>query len=102
MTPRLLITAALTIAALAPAGTSAADTTIAADPAADEVSALDGKVVWVSGKSGHQVLKGVQGPPEAKAYRSVDLGRDARGKLVLTYLRCRTFSHCTAFRDDLA
>src|SRR3954453_2478546 len=98
MTLRLLITLAL----LAPATASAADTTVAADPLADQVTALDGKVVWVSGASGPQVLKGLAGPPaEAKAYRAIDLGHDAGGKLVLTYLRCRTFSHCTAYRDDL-
>jgi hypothetical protein len=54
MTARILI--ALTIAALAPAGASAADTTVAADPLAQDVTALGGTVVWVSGKSGHQVL----------------------------------------------
>ena len=86
---------------LAPAPASAADTTIAADPLADQVTALGGKVVWVTGASGHQRLAGVPSPPATKAYRSVDLGRDSNGRLVLTYLRCRTFSHCTAFRDDL-
>jgi hypothetical protein len=103
MTPRQLITTALTVATLAPAAAaSAADTTIAADPLADQLTALDGKVVWVTGKAGHQTLMGVPSPPEAKAYRSIDLGHDARGSLVLTYLRCKTFSHCTAFRDDMA
>jgi hypothetical protein len=101
MTSRRLILAALVLAAVAPAAASAADTTVAADPLADQVTALAGKVVWVSGKAGHQVLEGVPSPPEAKAYRSLDLGRNAKGKLVLTYLRCRTFAHCTAFRDDL-
>ena len=83
------------------AATAAADTTISADPLADQVTALDGKVVWVTGASGHQTLAGAASGPVAKAYRTIDLGRDANGKLVLTYLRCRTFSHCTAFRDDL-
>lgn len=101
MTARHLISAALVLAALAPAA-RAADTTVAADPDAQEVAALDGKVAWISGPSGHQRLMGVDSPPQARAYRSIDLGRDARGRLVLTYLRCRTFSHCTAFRDDLA
>jgi hypothetical protein len=102
MTTRHLIIAALLLCASVPAAARAADTTVAADPDAQEVAALDGKIAWVSGRSGHEVLKGVPSPPEAKAYRSIDLGRDANGKLVLTYLRCRTFSHCTAFRDDLA
>jgi hypothetical protein len=109
MTPRPLIAAALTVAALAPPAASAADTTIAADARACEVTALGGTVAWVSGKSGHQVLMAhtaagvarVKGAPEAKAYRTLDLGRNASGKLVLTYLRCRTFSHCTAFHNDL-
>jgi hypothetical protein len=110
MTTRHLLTAALTLLALAPAGASAADTTIAADPAAQDVTALDGTIVWVSGKAGHEVLMAhtasgdarVKGAPEAKAYRTLDLGRGANGRLVLTYLRCRTFAHCTAFRNDLA
>jgi hypothetical protein len=98
MTLRFLITLAL----FAPATASAADTTVNPDPLADQVTALDGKVVWVSGASGHQVLKGLAAPPaEAKAYRTIDLGRDANGKPVLTYFRCKTFSHCTAYRDDL-
>src|SRR6478609_535009 len=83
------------------AATAAADTTISADPLADQVTALDGKVVWVTGASGHQTLAGAATGPQAKAYRTIDLGHDANGRLVLTYLRCRTFSHCTAFRDDL-
>ena len=94
---RTLITLALL---LVPAAASA-DTTINADPLADQVTALDGKVVWVTGASGHQTLAGAATGPEAKAYRTIDLGRDANGKLVLTYLRCKTFSRCTAFRDDL-
>jgi hypothetical protein len=110
MTARQLLTTALMLTALAPAGASAADTTVVADPAAQEATALDGTIVWVSGKSGHEVLMAhtasgdarVKGAPEAKAYRTIDLGRGANGKLVLTYLRCRTFSHCTAFRNDLA
>src|SRR4051794_32288639 len=103
MTPRQLITAALATTAFSPAASaSAADATFAPDPLADQVTALDGTVVWVSGASGRQVIKGLAAPaPRARAYRTIDLGRNARGKLVLTYLRCRTFSHCTAFRDDL-
>jgi hypothetical protein len=102
MNMRRLTTTAVLLIAIVPAAARAADTTVAADPDAQEVAAMGGKVVWVSGTSGHEVLKGVPSPPEAKAYNSIDLGRDAKGKLVLTYLRCRTFSHCTAFRDDLA
>jgi hypothetical protein len=102
MSLRATIATALTIAAAAAPAALAADQVIQADPAAQAVTALGGKVVWVSGSSGHEVLKGfVKVPAEAKAYRSIDLGRNAQGKLVLTYLRCRTFSHCTAFRDDM-
>src|SRR5690348_17443974 len=83
------------------AATAAADTTISADPLADQVTALDGNVVWVTGASGHQTLAGAATGPVAKAYRTIDLGRGEYGRPVLTYLRCRTFSHCTAYRDDL-
>jgi hypothetical protein len=95
---RMLITLAL----LALPAAASADTTVYSDPLADQVTALGGKVVWVTGASGHQTLAGAASGPEAKAYRTIDLGRDANGQLVLTYLRCKTFSHCTAFRDDLA
>jgi hypothetical protein len=43
----------------------------------------------------------VPGAPRATAYRSIDLGREARGALVLTYLRCETASRCVVRRDDL-
>jgi hypothetical protein len=92
----------ITLFLLALPAAASADTTVSPDPLADQVTALDGKVVWVTGASGHQALAGATTGPEAKAYRTIDLGRDANGRLVLTYLRCRTFSHCTAFRDDLA
>src|SRR5205823_11031081 len=110
MRPHALIATAVSLTALAPAGTIAADTTVAADPAADQVTALGGTIVWVTGPSGAQTLMRhpaagdvpVTAAPKAKAYRTIGLGRNANGKLVLTYLRCRTFSHCTAFRNDLA
>jgi hypothetical protein len=102
MSPRFATALVLALtAAFAPAA-RADDQLITADPAAQALTALDGKVVWVSGTAGSQTLKGVQvAPKPASAYRSIDLGRDAGGKLVLTYLRCRTFSHCTAYRDDM-
>jgi hypothetical protein len=111
MRKRQLLAAAVTLAVLAPCAVAgAADTTIAADPAADQVAALDGTIVWVTGKSGAQTLMKhtatgdapVAGAPKAKSYRTIDLGHGAGGKLVLTYFRCRTFSHCTAFHNDLA
>src|SRR3954454_11778298 len=93
----LALTAAALLAWAAPA---AADTSVAA---------LDGTVVWVSGEPGSQTLmqrtEGVTAPvagaPVAQGYRSVDLGHDTHGGLVLSYRRCSTFSRCVARRDDL-
>jgi hypothetical protein len=85
--------------------------TIAGDPAAQQASALDGTLVWVTGAPGRsqrlmQRREGatapVQGAPTARFYRSIDLGRDRRGRLVLTYQRCATPSRCVIRRDDLA
>jgi len=104
---RIAILAALAV--LAAPAVAHADTTVAPDPAAQDVDALDGAVVWVTGRFGSQRLMqktdagvaGVPGAPVAAAYRSIDLGRDARGGIVLTYLRCRTASSCVARQDDL-
>ena len=102
--------AACVIAALAvPGVASAADTVIAADPAADQVAALDGTVVWTSGTFGDQVLMRrtpagviarVKGTPRAARYASIDLGHDGKGRLVLTYERCDKDT-CVAKRDNL-
>lgn len=84
--------------------------TVAPDPVADEVTALDGTIVWVSGKFGEQVLMQrsptgvitrVKGAPHAKAYRTIDLGHDRKNRLVLTYQRCKTASSCKAILDNL-
>jgi hypothetical protein len=105
----ILLLGALAAAAAAPS-TAAAATTVAADPAAQQVTALDGTVVWVSGAFGDQVLMQhtadgatarVAGSPAARSYPSIDLGHDARGRLVLTYKRCATPSDCVTRRDDL-
>src|SRR3954469_6528667 len=111
MTLRALLVAAVAALAAAPAAASAADTTIAADPAAQQVAALDGTVVWVSGKFGKQSLMTVDAPgatphqvpgvPQARSYPSIDLGRDVAGDLVLTYLQCSSPGKCVALRDDL-
>jgi hypothetical protein len=111
MTLRALLIAAVAVLAAAPAAASAADTTVAADAHAQQVAALDGTVVWVSGTFGHQSLMTVDAPgatphpvpgvPEARSYRSLDLGRDVEGDLVLTYLQCSSPSRCVALRDDL-
>jgi hypothetical protein len=110
--PRLLITSLLAAAALAlPATASAADSLVVPDPAAEQITALDGTVVWVSGKFGHQKLmqrsadgtiSAVRGAPESRDYRTVDLGRSRSNTLVLTYLRCDTSSSCQPISDDLA
>jgi hypothetical protein len=100
--------AALLVAASAPRAAHAA-TAVVADPAAQDVTALDGTVVWVSGAPGAQTLmrhdaagdRPVAGAPRAYAYRSIDLGRDRSGALVLTYVRCATASACAVRRDDL-
>jgi hypothetical protein len=108
---RLLLSSLLAAAALAlPTTASAADPLIAADPAAQQLTALDGTVVWVTGALGHQKLvqrtpdgavAPVEGAREARAYRSIDLGRDPDGDLVLTYLRCDTGGSCKALWNDL-
>lgn len=105
---------ACSVAALAAPGVaSAADTLVVPDPAANEVAALDGTVVWLSGFDGDEerntdqvlmqrtggVVKRVDGAPRA-AYESIDLGRDSKDKLVLTYMRCSQ-TKCTPFRDNL-
>ena len=103
--PIAAVLAALAVAA-APAR---AATTIAADPAAQELTALDGTVVWVSGAPGAQMLMqhdasgihAVQAAPPARLYRSIDLGRDRAGGLVLSYVRCQTIDSCVVRRDDL-
>jgi len=111
MTLRALVATCVAALAVAPAAASAADTTVAADPNAQQVAALDGTVVWVSGKFGKQSLMTVDVPgatphqvpgvPQARSYPSLDLGRDVDGDLVLTYLQCSSPGKCVALRDDL-
>jgi hypothetical protein len=108
---RLLLPTLLTAGAclVLPAGAAAQDT-VAADPAAEQITALDGTVVWVSGGFGRQrlvqrtpdgTIAPVKGAPQSRSYRSIDLGRDSDGKLRLTYLRCDTSSSCKSLWDDL-
>ena len=107
---RLTLQAAAILAATAVAAptASAADTTIAADPLAQRLTALDGTVVWVSGRFPNQTLMQhtaagtapVKGAPR-RSYPSIDLGRDGRNRLRLTYLRCAGTRGCTAISDDL-
>ncbi|MBA2516348.1 MAG: hypothetical protein H0V22_03385 [Solirubrobacterales bacterium] len=104
----LSFAAALVLAAVAAPGASAADTTLATDPIAQRVTALAGTVVWVSGRFPNQTLMQhtasgtapVKGAPR-RTYTSIDLGRDAGNRLLLTYLRCVGTRRCLAFRDDL-
>jgi hypothetical protein len=110
---RSLLTALLAVTALAvPAATAAADPVVAIDPAAQQITALDGTLAWVTGAFGHQRLmqrtpdgtvSAVKGTREARSYRSIDLGHDQDGALRLTYLRCdgNANSTCKALWNDL-
>ncbi len=109
--PRFLRTGLLAAALALPATASAADTLVAPDPAAQQITALDGTIVWVSGKFGHQklmqrnalgVITPVRGAPESRSYRSIDLGRSRKNRTVLTYLRCDAGATCKPLSDDLA
>jgi hypothetical protein len=109
------LTGILAVVALAVPGVAAADTTIATDPGVSsspgrgQMAALDGTIVWVSGDYPTEVLMQhtdagsarVAGAPQALAYHSLDLGHDARGRLVLTYQRCASPTDCRTLRDDL-
>lgn len=110
--PRTLLTSILLLAAclIAPAAASAQETVVAPDPAAEQITALDGTLVWVSGTFGAQqvfmrapdgTISAVKGAPRSRSYRSIDLGHDSDGKLLLTYLRCDTSSSCKSLWNDL-
>jgi hypothetical protein len=109
MLTRTLLSAVLLAAVLA-APASAADTVVVPGAVARQLTALDGTVVWIGGAFPNQTLTQrspdgsvapVKGAPKA-AYRSIDLGHNASGKLVLTYLRCAGTKSCVAISDDLA
>jgi hypothetical protein len=109
MTARSLLCAAAAALLAGCAAPTANAATIAADPTASEVAALDGTVVWVSGAAGAQTLmqrdgagvRPVRGAPAARSYRSIDLGHDRAGRLVLTYVRCPASGACATRHDDL-
>jgi hypothetical protein len=110
MRTRFLLAALIALLAAGSMARAAhAATPVVADPAAQDVTALDGTVVWVSGATGAQTLmqhdaagdRPVAGAPRAYAYRSIDLGRDRAGAPVLSYVRCATASACAVRRDDL-
>ena len=108
---RVALTSLLAAACLAlPASASAQDALVAPDPAAQQITALDGTIVWVSGPFGSQrlmqrtpdgTIAPVKGAPLARSYRSIDLGKDRDGRLLLTYLRCDTSSSCKSLWNDL-
>jgi hypothetical protein len=102
----------LTLAALAaaPGAAAAADTSVVPGADARQITALDGTLVWVSGRFANHtlmqrspdgIITPVVGAPKA-TYPSIDLGHDGAGKLVLTYLRCLGTKRCKAYSDDLA
>lgn len=102
----LLIVAAI---AATPARAGAADTVLVPGAEATRITALDGTVVWISGRFPRQtlmqrtpdgVVSAVAGAPIA-TYRSIDLGHTGSGELVLTYIRCNGTKDCRAFSDDL-
>lgn len=106
----LIALVAFAALAAAPGVASAADTAHRSEVGAQSLTALDGTVVQITGTgSSARLMKRtpdgtvspVVGAPQA-IYRSVDLGRDAAGRLVLTYIRCSDFMSCRAYIDDLA
>lgn len=110
LNPSLISLLTLATLAAAPAPVLA-DTVIAPGVKTDELAALDGTVVWISGESPNLTLMrrspdGVIAPVKAAptgAYASMDLGRSSAGRLVLTYQRCgRASTACRHYSDDLA
>ena len=109
--PRSLLAALVAAALLAvPATASAAGTVVAPDPAAEQVTALGGTIVWVTGDFGRQrlmqrapdgTISAVEGTRAAHDYRAIDLGRDRDGRLRLTYLRCDAGAPCQTLWNDL-
>jgi len=111
-TKQTLLLSALTVAAVAATATpaSAADTVVVpmgSGEAVAQMTALDGTLVWSTGdalfkRDPDGTIDPVEGAPAA-SYRSIDLGLNASGNIVLTYLRCGgPRDGCAAFSDDLA
>ncbi len=109
--PRSLLTSLVAAALFAlPATASAADTVVVPDPAAQQITALGGQIVWVTGAFGHQrlmqrgadgTISAVKGTREARSYPSIDLGLDSAGRLQLTYMRCDAGTACQVLWNDL-
>jgi hypothetical protein len=110
MLNRTLVCALALVALATTPSAAGADTVVVPGAEAHELTALDGTVVWRSGAFPNQTLMQrsadgtvapVAGAPVA-SYSSIDLGHDAHGALVLTYLRCGVTPGCKAISDDLA
>jgi hypothetical protein len=108
--PAAALAADLPVAPTVPDPGPVADVLVAPDPLAQQITALDGTVVWVSGRFGHQTLmqrtpdgtiSAVKGAPRSRSYSSVDFGHNSDGKLLLTYLRCDAGVACKALWNDL-
>lgn len=107
---RLLHSFALAAACLALPASASAQATVVPDPAAQQITALDGTIVWISGRFGSQrlfrrtpdkTISAVKGAPLSRSYRSVDLGKDGDGNLLLTYMRCDAGAPCKSLWNDL-
>ena len=106
----LILVVALVALCVAPGVAAAANVLVVPGAQASKMTALDGTIVWVTGKFPDQLL--VQRTPDGRvapvlgapraSYFSLDLGRDPRGRLVLTYARCVGTKRCRVISDDLA
>ncbi len=111
MRPSLVTALIAAAACLAlPAASRAADAVLVADPAAEQITALNGTVVWVSGAFGSQRLMqrapdgtigAVKRAPVARSYGAIDLGLSSDRALRLTYRRCDAGGRCKVLWDDL-
>ncbi len=109
---RRTLIGALTLAAVAatPATAATNEPFVAPNSGGQSLTALDGTLVWVTGVYPEQSLvqrtpDGVVAPvagARTAIYRSIDLGHDDAGRLVLTYLRCSDEQRCAPYSDDLA
>ena len=106
----LILVVALAAACVAPSVAGAANVLVVPGAQVSKMTALDGTLVWVTGRFPDQLLMQrtpdgrvvpVLGAPRA-SYFSLDLGHDSRGALVLTYARCVGTRRCRVISDDLA
>jgi hypothetical protein len=106
----LILVVAVAASFAAPGVAGAANRVVVPGAQASKITALDGTLVWVTGRFPDQLLMQrtpdgrvgpVRGAPRA-SYFSLDLGHDSRGGLVLTYARCVGTKRCRVISDDLA